>query len=61
MHVLLECCALAGIDSQNPHHTLYEWAQKYGAIFRFKVLGEDIVLLNDADLISQANQGTCSS
>ncbi|ELU10041.1 hypothetical protein CAPTEDRAFT_152410 [Capitella teleta] len=43
-----------GFNRKCPHFTLTDWARKYGDIFRFKVLGETIVVLNSSDYVRDA-------
>ena len=43
-----------GFDRQRPHLTLYDWAKRYGDLFRFKVLRENVVVVNSKELIREA-------
>ena len=50
--------SFTGFEGKKPHYTLFKWAMKHGDIFRLKVLGENIIVLNGADHIREANTGT---
>ena len=45
------------MDTKRMHLTFYELSQKYGKIFRVTLLGEDIVVINDINMLRKAFLG----
>ena len=45
---------ILSINTAKMHLTFYELAQKYGKIFRVSLLGEDIVVINDINMLRKA-------
>ena len=42
------------LDPTGPHKTLTEWSKKRGAIFKIKLFGKEVIVLNDFDTIYEA-------
>ena len=45
------------MDTRRMHLTFYELSQKYGKIFTVSLLGEDIVVINDINMLRKAFLG----
>lgn len=52
-----------GFDRKKPHITLSKWSRIYGDVFRIKLFGEEIVVLNSTDAIKEAifNKGNVTA
>ena len=42
------------LDPTGPHKTLTEWSKKRGAIYKIKLFGKEVIVLNDFDTIYEA-------
>ena len=40
---------LLQLDQKKPNESLFSWAKQYGAIFKFNIFGEDIVVVNSVE------------